>query len=535
LEHSYIREHQPKILNSLAIIPGEKEASYVKSRIIQAFLLGIAFLVLSTCSINNPAGAQGQGNEICGVVKGEMTSCCGVAPPLAYSCDAFYFYIETCDGESFLLDFNELNDLYSYIDKYVKITNPVFGQVPHHWADNPPVYCEYAYGIVGWSHLEVISSCSHCEDPCNLIYCLPHECRGCDLYTYVGCRNGECIYELTERDSSQCGYGCGDPCVNMVCPPQCFGSDYWAMKCVEGDCIRDYIIEKNSAQCGYDPCENVSCRAICRGEDLWAQKCVDGECVDDELLERKSANCGYDPCESHCSNKKKDCGESGVDCGGGCPLVDSDNDGIEDCRDLCPTSRCDRVDMDGCETDVDGDGVLDCEDRCRNEKGDASNSGCPSSTNVMLILGGIGAAIAAGGGIALWGMKGGKPPGEPRMGQGSRISRPTPQEIAARKEAAEQIAGETAEEVAKKKTGTTMAEAATKEAGTKLAEAATKEAGTKLAEAATKEAGTKLAEAATGAGVAGAVAKSQKESFCPNCGEKLPPDSKFCSTCGNRI
>jgi ribosomal protein L40E len=56
-----------------------------------------------------------------------------------------------------------------------------------------------------------------------------------------------------------------------------------------------------------------------------------------------------------------------------------------------------------------------------------------------------------------------------------------------------------------------------------------------MAEAATKEAGTKMAEAAAGAGVAGVVAKRQKETFCPKCGEKLPPDSKFCSKCGQKI
>lgn len=112
---------------------------------------------------------------------------------------------------------------------------------------------------------------------------------------------------------------------------------------------------------------------------------------------------GEDPCKDHCTNQKQDCGEYGVDCGGGCPLTDSDSDGVEDCIDLCPNSRCDKVDADGCETDVDADGVIDCEDDCPHKKGDASNRGCPT-TNVFVIVSIIG-VIAVGGGLALWKMK----------------------------------------------------------------------------------------------------------------------------------
>ena len=37
-----------------------------------------------------------------------------------------------------------------------------------------------------------------------------------------------------------------------------------------------------------------------------------------------------DPCDKHCSNKQQDCGESGVDCGGGCPPCPSDDAGQPD-------------------------------------------------------------------------------------------------------------------------------------------------------------------------------------------------------------
>ncbi|MBU7017604.1 MAG: zinc-ribbon domain-containing protein [Theionarchaea archaeon] len=372
-----------------------------------------------------------------------------------------------------------------------------------------------------------------------------------------------------------------DPCENVTCGTVCRGNDLWRQECVNGSCFDDQLVEANSSQCGYNPCENVTCGTVCRGNDLWRQECVNGSCVDSQLVEANSSQCGYDPCENHCTNQMQDCGEYGVDCGGGCPFTDSDSDGVEDCLDLCGNSRCNRVDAQGCETDVDNDGVLDCEDDCPNEAGDAANNGCPPGMNLILILGSIGAVAAVGGGLALWGLRSGRPSGQPQMRQ---ISRPPPDDLAMRQEAAERIARETAQEVAQKKSGAQLAEGATKKAGTKLAEGATKKAGTQLAEGATKKAGTQLAEAGTkkagtqlaegatkkagtqlaeaatkkagtqlaetaagtagttaaeagaGAGITGMVAKKkEKEMFCPNCGEKMPSDSKFCSKCGHEL
>lgn len=128
---------------------------------------------------------------------------------------------------------------------------------------------------------------------------------------------------------------------------------------------------------GGDPCTHDSCGQVCKGYDLWAQKCVNGMCVDDYLIESNSLHCGFDPCKNHCTNGKQDCGEYGVDCGGDCLFKDSDRDGIEDCLDRCPQSRCKRVDTNGCETDDDADCVLDCEDNCPDQAGPAENKGCP--------------------------------------------------------------------------------------------------------------------------------------------------------------
>jgi hypothetical protein len=43
-----------------------------------------------------------------------------------------------------------------------------------------------------------------------------------------------------------------DPCKNISCPnSECNGFDLWAIKCRNGECLRDHIIEENSEKCGY--------------------------------------------------------------------------------------------------------------------------------------------------------------------------------------------------------------------------------------------------------------------------------------------
>ena len=366
-----------------------------------------------------------------------------------------------------------------------------------------------------------------------------NQCYGDDLWA-MKCVNGVCVKDyIIEENSTQCGY---DPCKNVKCETVCRNYDLWLQECVNGRCVDDRLLEANSVTCGYDPCTNIVCRDVCKGYDLWSQICVDGICEDDRLLEANSETCGFDPCEGrgHCTNGVQDCSEYGIDCGGGCPFIDSDNDSVEDCKDLCLNSRCNRVDAHGCETDVDGDGVYDCEDDCPNERGNASDRGCPSNMNLILMLGGIGGVIVVAGGLIIWnlhgGLGGGGPGGPPGGGPGGPPGGgpggPLIEEVAARKEIAEEIAKQTAKEVAQKKTGAKLAEEASKKAGTKLAEEASKKAGMKIAEEASKGIGTKIAEGAGGMGVAGVVGKELKEKYCPKCGEKLPKDSKFCSKCG---
>ncbi|MBU7028821.1 MAG: zinc-ribbon domain-containing protein [Theionarchaea archaeon] len=395
----------------------------MKKHLIIPVFLTIGFM----CAWVN--GVDTEQNVICGEINRYIEEC----EPCVY--------IYGCDGEQYRL--------FAPLDpkcRFVRIVNPVWGDIHvrcpvEGGSDNIISYREVrAYCITSYSSIQCISSCAECSNPC----------------------------------------------ADIDCSPQCLGCDLWATKCVDGECVKDYIAGTNSVECGC----GGSCGTVCIGKDLWSQKRVNGNCVPDELVESDSAACGYNPCDDHCYNGKKDCGEYGVDCGGGCPFTDSDSDGIEDCMDKCPNSRCNRVDVDGCETDTDSDGVTDCDDECPHKKGDASNRGCPSNNNLVLMLGGIGAVGAAAGGLGL----------------------------------------------AFKKAGVKAAEAATKKVGEKVAEAATKKAGEKVAEAATKKVGEKVAETAIGAGITGAVSKMQKEFIeCPHCGEKILSGSKFCSNCGRNL
>ena len=59
----------------------------------------------------------------------------------------------------------------------------------------------------------------------------------------------------------------------------------------------------------------------------------------------------------------------------GCPVADSDGDGVEDSKDSCPDLKGDKR-FAGC-PDTDGDGIADKYDACPEQAGLASNNGCP--------------------------------------------------------------------------------------------------------------------------------------------------------------
>ena len=61
----------------------------------------------------------------------------------------------------------------------------------------------------------------------------------------------------------------------------------------------------------------------------------------------------------------------------GCPVPDTDNDGINDEEDKCPT-EAGPASNEGCPiVDSDGDGIMDPEDKCPNLPGVRENQGCP--------------------------------------------------------------------------------------------------------------------------------------------------------------
>jgi hypothetical protein len=124
-----------------------------------------------------------------------------------------------------------------------------------------------------------------------------------------------------------------DPCTGIVCGNECYGTHLWKMKCFEGECIRDYIIEKDSVECGYTP---------------------PLETAEPETPE---------------------------------PAVDSDNDGVPDSADVCDNPGCTIVDSQGCPRDSDNDGVPDCYDDCPHKKGEKTNKGCPAEEEISIEIG----------------------------------------------------------------------------------------------------------------------------------------------------
>ena len=76
-------------------------------------------------------------------------------------------------------------------------------------------------------------------------------------------------------------------------------------------------------------------------------------------------------------DKNDDCPDvAGLAKFNGCP--DTDEDGVPDPKDKCPdTPKGCPVDASGCPLDSDGDGVIDCKDRCPTVAGSVDNEGCP--------------------------------------------------------------------------------------------------------------------------------------------------------------
>lgn len=190
--------------------------------------------------------------EINEVGSGDMI--CGYVYPYTYTdwgCIVGW-PMDTCDGQRVYL----WNPPDYYIGHWIILFDPV-------WAERC-VTCKdgstkCGQAITTCSGAQYIRSCEDCgfpesqPDPCKNVVCSPR-CLGpddCD-YWATKCVNGECVEDyIIERDSKNCG--CGDPCRNVVCDPQCLGPDgcdYWDMGCVDGTCEKLYLIEEDSEKCG---------------------------------------------------------------------------------------------------------------------------------------------------------------------------------------------------------------------------------------------------------------------------------------------
>lgn len=94
----------------------------------------------------------GQKNIICGKISTFTFD------PICPSTGVKYWItivsLESCDGQMYTVDYS----LAEYDGKYVKITNPSFGNFKQWCPDWDP-----SYGILGWSKVEVISSCNECK------------------------------------------------------------------------------------------------------------------------------------------------------------------------------------------------------------------------------------------------------------------------------------------------------------------------------------------------------------------------------------
>jgi OOP family OmpA-OmpF porin len=119
--------------------------------------------------------------------------------------------------------------------------------------------------------------------------------------------------------------------------------------------------------------------------------------VDAQGCPKDSDNDGLNDCDDECPSEY---GERRND---GCPEEDSDGDGVPDDQDSCYNPGCTSVDSKGCPWDSDNDGLNDCEDQCANQAGPRSNNGCPEQaqgpqfclgTQLLALLVALGALTA---------------------------------------------------------------------------------------------------------------------------------------------
>ena len=101
------------------------------------------------------------------------------------------------------------------------------------------------------------------------------------------------------------------------------------------------------------------------------------EVIDSQGCPIDSDNDGLTDCEDECPTRK------GTPDRKGCPPEeDKDKDGITDDEDACHNPECALVDGQGCPLDSDNDGLNDCADACPHQYGERSATGCPAQEEI---------------------------------------------------------------------------------------------------------------------------------------------------------
>jgi hypothetical protein len=174
---------------------------------------------------------------------------------------------------------------------------------------------------------------------CTCLTIVPGDCDDGDLCTIDSCdpKTFECVHTPIENCCTQpADCDDGDPCM--------------AVSCVDNQCVRTPI-----ENCCTEP---IDCDD---GKLCTSDACVDNRCVYTQIPGccLSDADCDDgDPCTA----------DSCVDNRCVYTVVDSDGDGVPNCRDLCPnTPAGEPVDANGCscsQLDDDHDGVDNCRDLC---------------------------------------------------------------------------------------------------------------------------------------------------------------------------
>jgi heat shock protein HslJ len=150
------------------------------------------------------------------------------------------------------------------------------------------------------------------------------------------------------------------------------------MKCLEGECVPDYVIEKESPLCKPGQEADDDQDGIPNNSD----SCYNPDCaiVDNRGCPKDTDRDGLNNCEDDCPNQAGSAANNGCPAGG----EDRDGDGVSDDQDACYNPGCTIIDELGCPRDADADGLPDCDDDCPGIPGEIANNGCPVEEQVEL-------------------------------------------------------------------------------------------------------------------------------------------------------